>query len=289
IWFEGLAVLRIAKSLGINKRLGQGTVYGAADVYFSAITPSASGGQPASAYFMMRDGMAASTVTIILILNLMMYNLALLLVMVAAILIFGKMLFHLSIGVKILFGVGVIILIGLCLIFYMLLAKEKILFGIFDWLLRILERIRIVKNGDKWRKKLNRSMGNYKECSKIMSQDKRMLVESLLCNLMQRLSQLGVSFCIFMAFGKGLMTSVQSMAMQTFVAVGSNCIPIPGAMGVADYIMLDGFTGLVGAAEAPHMELLCRGIMFYGCVLTGGVLTLIGYVRRREKENAGVL
>lgn len=64
IWFEGLALVRIANHFGYKTNAAKGTVYGGADVYFSAITPSASGGQPASAYFMMKDGIPG-TVTMV--------------------------------------------------------------------------------------------------------------------------------------------------------------------------------------------------------------------------------
>ena len=76
---------------------------------------------------------------------------------------------------------------------------------------------------------------------------------------MQRVSQLLVSFMIFMAVGEGVNKAVDVSVIQCFVAMGSNCVPIPGAMGVADYIMIDGFKQLVGS-NAANMELLCRGI-----------------------------
>lgn len=46
IWFEGFALVRMARHFGYKTSAIDGTVYGGADVYFSAITPSASGGQP---------------------------------------------------------------------------------------------------------------------------------------------------------------------------------------------------------------------------------------------------
>lgn len=46
IWFEGFALVRMARHFGYKTSGIDGTVYGGADVYFSAITPSASGGQP---------------------------------------------------------------------------------------------------------------------------------------------------------------------------------------------------------------------------------------------------
>ena len=53
IWFEGYALVHICRTLGYQSAKRQGTGYGAADVFFSAITPSASGGQPASMFFML--------------------------------------------------------------------------------------------------------------------------------------------------------------------------------------------------------------------------------------------
>ena len=57
IWFEGYALVHICRTLGYQSAKRQGTVYGAADVVFYAITPSATGGQPASMFFMLRGGM----------------------------------------------------------------------------------------------------------------------------------------------------------------------------------------------------------------------------------------
>ncbi len=289
IWFEGAAIMKIAKTLDHNIKKGAGTTYGAADVYFSAITPSASGGQPASAYFMMKDGMKSSVVTITLLLNLIMYSMALLSLGILSFLTSGEIIQQVSIEFKLLIIVGAGILIGLTLLFALLIYRDRIIYKCIDKLISILEHYKLVKNGNERRQRLKHSMENYRACAAALSNNKKLLLETFLLNVLQRLSQLLVTFTVFMACGKGIVLSAKATVMQTFVAVASNSIPIPGAMGAADYMMLDGFTGLVGTAEAPHMELLCRGIMFYGCVLTGGVLTLIGYVRRRGKEDAGVL
>ncbi|MBQ6320258.1 MAG: flippase-like domain-containing protein, partial [Lachnospiraceae bacterium] len=59
ILFEGLALLSILKAFGYKRSVNKGIIYSAADIYFSAITPSATGGQPASAFFMLSDGVPA--------------------------------------------------------------------------------------------------------------------------------------------------------------------------------------------------------------------------------------
>ena len=45
ILLEGLALLTICRALGYRRGVGQGVLYSAADIYFSAITPSATAGQ----------------------------------------------------------------------------------------------------------------------------------------------------------------------------------------------------------------------------------------------------
>ena len=82
--------------MGYPAKRSHGFVYSAADVYFSAITPSASGGQPASAYFMLKDGIAGTAVMAALLLNLIMYTLAILTIGLVDILIFPEVQYRVS-------------------------------------------------------------------------------------------------------------------------------------------------------------------------------------------------
>ena len=80
IVFEGLAVLQLCKAFGYKEKVKRGIVYSAVDIYFSAITPSATGGQPASAMCMMQDGIPGAVTTIVLLLNLTLYTIAIIVI-----------------------------------------------------------------------------------------------------------------------------------------------------------------------------------------------------------------
>lgn len=88
IFFEGEALREIVFHMGYPTKHRHAFVYSAADIYFSAITPSASGGQPASAFFMIKDGIPTTTVMAALLVNLIMYTLAVISIGVFAILAF---------------------------------------------------------------------------------------------------------------------------------------------------------------------------------------------------------
>ena len=102
IYFEGEALRVLVRHMGYPAKRSHGFVYSAADVYFSAITPSASGGQPASAYFMLKDGIAGTAVMAALLLNLIMYTLAILTIGLVDILIFPEVFLNFSIGCRVL-------------------------------------------------------------------------------------------------------------------------------------------------------------------------------------------
>ena len=85
--FEAIALCSILNSISHEKSFKRGLLYSTSDVYFSAITPSATGGQPASAFFMIRDGIPGGVTSAALVLNLMMYNAAIVFLGVIAIII----------------------------------------------------------------------------------------------------------------------------------------------------------------------------------------------------------
>jgi hypothetical protein len=56
-------------------------------------------------------------------------------------------------------------------------------------------------------------------------------------------------------------------------------------MGAADYMLLDGFGKLMPENAAITMEMLCRGVTFYGSVSTGLIIVIIGYIAGRKRNS----
>lgn len=284
IFFEGMAVIRVTTRLGYPKTPANGTVYGAADVYFSAITPSATGGQPVCAWFMMRDGIPGAAATVTLLITLVMYTLALLLTGMLSIAFFWPMFAAFSSLAKVMIVLGAGILLFLGWFFLMLLKEPKLLQRICGGFLHFLEKMRLSRWAKKLRTKLEHVMEEYTLCAKMLLGKKGLLLESFFWNLCQRLSCFMVTFLLFMAVGRGGLMAGKATIIQCLSCVGSNCVPIPGAMGAADYMLLDGFGRLLSADAAVTMEMLCRGVTFYGSVFTGLIIVVIGYFAGRKKE-----
>ena len=154
IYFEGEAIRVIVAHMGYPAKRSHGFLYSAADVYFSAITPSASGGQPASAFFMMRDGMPGAAVMTALLVNLIMYTLAVVTIGLVDVILFPKIFLNFTWVGKLLIIGGGLILSGLALLFYLLLKKPQIIRVAGMGIASFLRKIKCRKLADKIEKKM---------------------------------------------------------------------------------------------------------------------------------------
>jgi uncharacterized protein (TIRG00374 family) len=286
IVFEGEAILSILRKIGYRRNQRDGLVFAASDVYFSAITPSASGGQPASAFFMIKSGIPGSVVTAVLLLNLVMYTLGILTVGAFCMITAPEIFFRFNIVSRILIGLGLLVLLLLGMAFLMLLVRMDILESLGKKGIALLHRLHLIRHPEDKIRRLTEAMEEYEDCVRQMKGHKKAIFAAYFWNLLQRISQISVTVFMFLATGGKWKDAFSIWVTQSFVAIGSNCVPIPGGMGAADYLMIDGFRNLMSNTAAAKLELLSRSLSFYICVLISGVIVAAGYcVCRKADKN----
>lgn len=284
VWFEGVAIRSILKSAGYKRGRMQGLIYSTSDVYFSAITPSATGGQPASAYFMHRDGIPSGVITATLVLNLMMYTVSIIVLGVMSIIVSPMAFLGFGTFSKILIIGGIVALSGLSAVFLLILKKGRTFFGILTRLINFAYDRKWIREKKRKLAKLAKTRSDYEQCSELIAGSKDVLVKAFMWNFLQRGSQLLVPMLLHLSLGGKAIEAPIVFAKQCLITIGYNFIPIPGGMGISDYLMIDGFKELMGEQTAFQIEMLSRGITFYICVSISGIITLIGYLIGRKKK-----
>ena len=88
-----------------------------------------------------------------------------------------------------------------------------------------------------------------------------------------------------MAGGGNFSGAIDVWVTHAFSVIGSNCIPVPGAMGVIDYLLLDGMKDLMSEQAAITLELASRGISFYVCVLVCVIIVGIGHFSLSRRKD----
>lgn len=274
---EAEALLCLLHSVGYRRNTMQGILFAAGDVFFSAITPSASGGQPASAYFMKKSGIPLSVTTAVLVMNLVMYTLAILTVGILCLITAPEIFFHFNLISRGLILFGAFVLVLFAIFFLLLLFHRQILNVLVKKMAFVLSRLHLLRKPKLWIAKYEKRIEAYHESVGQMAGSKMALFGAYCWNLAQRVSQISVTAFVFLATGGEKKDVFSIWTIQSMVAIGSNTVPVPGGMGVTDYLMLDGFRDMMSKSGAVRLELLSRSLSFYICVLLSGFTVAIGY------------
>lgn len=285
IIFEGSALTHISRALGYPVKRRKGFLYASADIYFSSITPSATGGQPASAYFMRKDGIKTSVATAALILNITMYTIAIITIGLFCVIFFPRIFLDFPLGCKLMILFGIIAMGTLTVLFIILLKKHQILLKAGSITIIILKKLHFHLAARKLESKLFESIEKYKECVSQLAGKKSLLVKIYFLNLLQRIAQILVTVFVYFAlhgeYSKGLLVFI----IQSYVVIGSNFIPIPGAVGISEYIMFCGYSMLAASDFAGSLSLVSRGISFYTCSIISIFTVILGYITIKMTEN----
>ena len=287
IWFEALALRTILRGLGYRRSLFANYTYAATDLYFSAITPSATGGQPAAAYIMMHNGgISGSVTTVTILLCLALYALSIIVLGICCFALRPMLYFAFGIAARIMIILGVVIQVGLAFMFVLLIQRGQLLCKIACKLLPIAAKLHLVRNPERRAERLRESLNNYRLCAEMTAGKRSMLLKALLYNVLQRASQIAVTVFAYLAMGGHARNSLDIFAIQSYTILGAAYVPIPGGMGVIDMMLSDGLSGYVDESQdfvATELTLLSRSISFYACILLCGFTVLMVYVVRKVK------
>ena len=287
IMFEAFAFRTILRGLGYRRSLFANYTYAATDIYFSAITPSATGGQPASAYIMMHSGgISGSVTTVTILICLALYALSIIVLGICCFALRPMLYFSFSVAARVMIIIGVAVQVGLALMFVLLVMRGQLLCKIACKLLPIAAKLHLVRNPERRAQHLRESLNNYRLCAEMTVGKKRMLLRALLFNVLQRASQISVTVFAYLAMGGSPKNSLDIFSIQSYTILGAAYVPIPGGMGVIDMMLSDGLSGYVSENQsfvATELTLLSRSISFYACILLCGVTVLAIYLVQKAR------
>lgn len=283
IGFEGGSLHLISRRLGHKCSLYASLSYSSADVYYSALTPSASGGQPACAYYMVKDGMDTGTATFALVFNLIAYTAAILVIGVTGFVLRPHMFAEFGFWVRFLVAAGFVAQ-GLLLTFFVACMRchgAVLKFG--NGVISLLARIRLMKKPEKWREKLGEEVEKYRAGFEEIRKHRSLFFQALFLNIAQRVSQVLITcFVCFAADRQISFTDVY--VMQVFVLVGYNSVPLPGGVGAFEYLYLHIYGIRFEDAFILSAMMVTRTISYYLCIVVSGGMTLAYHIRQLKRK-----
>jgi len=287
ILFEALSLHIILKSFGQKVKFRSAIAYSTADTYYSAITPSATGGQPASAYYMVKDGVSGGIAGFSLIFNLVGYTTAILIIGTLTLLIGYNTFLDLNIFLKILIIGGYAAQMILLGFFLVCMCQYKWVIMIGHGIINILHKFRIIRKKEKWLNRLDGIVEKYRSCYKIFVEHRRKMIPVILCNIAQRSSQILIT--VFVCKSAVDCNMGEIFLLQSFIVLGYNSLPLPGGIGAFEYLYMKIFKQYMLEATVVITMMVTRGISFYISIFASGAYTIVYHIlqlRRNKKEFA---
>ena len=286
---------QIFKTMEVQTRRRDNFIFSAIDYYFCAITPSASGGQPMVAYYMSKDGLKISHVSLTLLINTALFKIVLLILSVLCISLRPSIVFGFPVMI-VLFFVGFVINLILITLCFLASFKRKWIEAVGIRLILFLNRHKIIKNKIGMLRRFIRLMDNYEAGAKLIFQHKFHFFKAFMYNVIQRVAFFSISYFVYLAFKGSFeianLTYIDLFAIQVIIALCVDSLPLPGGVGISEYlyVLLYGLVYCVGEVNiVGSAMLLTRAVNFYIPLILTFSLFVFKHIRMIRKSSRGVV
>lgn len=282
---EALNTRRALALCGYRTRPLQLSQYAAAGFFFSSITPSASGGQPAQLVYMKKNGVRLSGGGFSLLLVLLSFQTAAILWGTVGILSFwiAQGSFAAEGGWFWLFFTGAAInLVEVGVLLCMMLSR-RFSAGAARSFCFCAEKILRKKNG---RQRVLRSMAEYRGAARLFRKRPRLFLQMAAVSLIEMTAFHSIPYFALRALGITALSWWQATCMQGMLFISVSSLPLPGAAGVTEGGFALLFSPFLAEAQVGSAMLLSRSMSFVFPLLLCGLWLLVCHGKgmlKREK------
>lgn len=285
IWGESVILWMLLRAFHIPVKKGICFLFSCVGFFFSAITPSASGGQPMQVYYMKKERIPIPTASVALLTVTIVYKLVLA-VLGLGMLVFGRgfMARYLG-GVLPVFYLGLTLTVGCILLMLLLVFHPVLAESLLQKGLRLLQKLRLAPRRAAFAVKLHAAMETYRAAAAALrGRDGRgVLARVCVVTFLQRLALFAVPCVVALAFGVQHVALWDVLLLQAVIAICVDMLPLPGGMGISEALFLRLFVPVFSGRTLAAM-VLARGVGFYGQLLLSAALTVVTQLHYTLRE-----
>lgn len=245
-------------------------------LFFNGITPFSSGGQPFQILSLKNDGVRVSDSTNVIVITSFIHQLA---IFILALLSVSANNYFKILGdsnIKNLSVFGFVINILFMLFLLALCFDKKVKRVIIKSIIKLLNKIKIVKNKkeviDKWEERIK----SLDEGAKVIKKNKKGFLLATLYNVIALISLYLVPLTIAYGMNITSFNAFEAIMITTYVDLIGMFIPIPGGTGGLEYAFVTLFGTFVSGRIVTSMMLIWRFLTYYLGMVLGGIILNIG-------------
>ena len=261
-------------------------------VFFSAITPSNTGGQPMQLFLMSKMNISVGFGSACMTQKFIVYQFVTMAFSIIAIItnfdLFSSA--FTSFWSTAFVVIGFLVQLAVTALFLVVSFSEKLTGKLLRLIIKILRKFK-VKNADKKIAKLTREFRMFLDSNRLLMQNKKRVAVIYGLVAVQVLLILSVPFVVYLSFDTPAIASASGqpvgnwyefVCIQSFVLFTSNLIPLPGASGGAEAAFALYFEGFFLDRTKPAI-VAWRFMTYYGAII---LTAPFSYYTKGHKEHA---
>ena len=263
---------------------------GIVGLYYGALTPFATGGQPMQVVYMRRDRMPVGTATCIVGVKFVVYELSLCTLFIVAMAIYGPQFYEQYSGMFWFAMLGFAMNASAVFFIIMTLINKTLVSRVGNAIIRFLSKIKIVRKLDKALHNFEHTINDYHSAAEYIAHHKRRAIGSFFISVINLLFFFAIPYFIYIAFGMpGGKQIADIIALQAFLYIAISFVPTPGNAGAAEGGFHVVFSAIFGAGAVFAPMLIWRFLTYYLMLIVGSVLVVFDevFALRRAKKKEG--
>lgn len=231
--------------------------------YFGAITPGASGGQPAQLYYMNKDKIHVDISAITVFFMVFISQIVILIMGGVLAFLNFPMVERYKTWFQYLLLAGSITMLVLTLILTALMFMRRTIPFLLHLGIKLGIKGHIIKKPDVLKVKSEAIILSYRDKSKIILKHPDLFVKVFLITTIQWIAYYMVSYLVYLSFGHREYSAIEIMTGQSLINIAVAAVPLPGSVGIAEKAYLIIFGQFYTSQELPSAMILSRLINFY--------------------------
>ncbi|MDD5018030.1 MAG: lysylphosphatidylglycerol synthase transmembrane domain-containing protein [Eubacteriales bacterium] len=258
-------------------------------LYYGALTPFATGGQPMQVVYMHRGKIPVGTSTCIVCIKFVVYEISLCAFYVAAMLIRGPYFYTNHNQVFWLTTLGFVINLLAVLFIILTIRNKKLVLKIGGGLIRFLNRLKLVKKKEQVLENFEKTIDDYHTAAAYLSKYKLRAIGSFFISSVNLAFLFVIPYFIYLAFGHTAFGLLDIFTMQAFLYLAVSFFPTPGAAGAAEGGFYLFFSTFFINAPVYIAMLIWRFLTYYLILIVGSILVVSEelFAMRRLKKEVG--
>lgn len=242
--------------------------------FFNGVTPFSTGGQPMEIYMLKKCNISLAKSTNIVMQNFMVYQVALVLYGIFAVIMnYRYNFFESAVVLRRFVLIGFLINTLVCIVTLVICFSKRVSNFIVNISIKLGTRLKIVKDSNNTLLKWNNRLLEFQESAKLFVDNKSLFLKGFVVNLLALTCYYVIPF--FLMLGMGIvnsMTPLSTIISSAYVLIIGSFVPIPGGTGGIEYGFMKFFGNFISGSTLSAMLLIWRFITYYLGMIIGGVV-----------------